>query len=118
MLRVTESPLAHAALLLALREAVRPPPQLVIAGTDPAEQAGWKRWAEERYGVDCYVLGPVATAADGAGLPGILGEFRAQRPATAWLCLGMRCLPPAHSRSELEQLLADSMTEPTTDPKD
>jgi uncharacterized protein YyaL (SSP411 family) len=39
-------------------------------------------------------------------LPGILGEFRSQRPATAWLCLGMRCLPPANTRSELEKLVS------------
>jgi hypothetical protein len=107
--RVAESPLAHAALLLALRNAAFPPPQLVIAGTDPEEQAAWKRWVEGRHAVDCYLLGPAATDTAGARLPGILGEFRTQQPAMAWLCLGMRCLPPAHTRSELERLLLDIM---------
>ncbi|RPH98517.1 MAG: thioredoxin domain-containing protein [Lysobacterales bacterium] len=109
MPRIVESPLAHAAMLLALRDAVAPPPQLVIAGTDPGEQAAWKRWVESRHAVDCYLLGAAATAPEGARLPGILGEFRSQRPATAWLCLGMRCLPPAHSRDQLESLLLDTM---------
>jgi hypothetical protein len=109
MPRVAESPLAHAAMLLALRDATDPPAQLVICGTDPEEQAAWKRWAEDHYGVDCYLLGPDATDRGGARLPGILGEFRSERPATAWLCMGMRCLPPAHSRNELERLLADPL---------
>jgi uncharacterized protein YyaL (SSP411 family) len=94
-----------AAMLLALRDALQPPPQLVIAGTEPAEQAAWKRWAEGRYRVDCYLLGAVDGDEGGADLPGILGGFRSERPATAWLCRGMRCLPPARSRGELEQLM-------------
>jgi hypothetical protein len=102
-----QSPLGHAAMLLALHEAVQPAPQLVIAGTDPEEQAAWKRWAEDRYRVDCYLLGAADGGAEKAGLPGILGGFRSERPATAWLCRGMRCLPPAQSRDELERLLTD-----------
>jgi hypothetical protein len=102
-----QGPLGHAALLLALREAVRPAPQLVIAGSDPEEQAAWKRWVEGGYRVDCYLLGAADEGEENAGLPGILGGFRSERPATAWLCRGMRCLPPAHSRAELEQLLTD-----------
>jgi hypothetical protein len=109
MPRIAESPLAHAAMLLALRDATDPAPQLMLSGTDPEEQAAWKLWAEGRHGVDCYLLGPAALDTDGGSLPGILGEFRSQRPATAWLCLGMRCLPPAHSRSELERLVLDAM---------
>jgi hypothetical protein len=56
--------------------------------------------------LDCYQLGPAAADTAGGRLPGILGEFRSQRPATAWLCLGMRCLPPANTRSELERLVS------------
>jgi uncharacterized protein len=104
---VEQSPLGHAAMLLALRDAVQPPPQLVLAGADPEEQAAWKRWAEGRYRVDCYLLGAVDGGERGADLPGILSGFRSARPATAWLCKGMRCLPPAQSRDELERLLAD-----------
>ena len=116
MPRIAENPLAHAALLLALRDATTPPPQLVICGSDPAEQAAWKRWAEGRYGVDCYMVG--TSAAAGTGLPGILGEFRAHGSATAWLCMGMRCLPPAHSRDELERLMLDAATDSATGLKD
>jgi hypothetical protein len=116
MPRIGESPLAHAAMLLALRDAATPPPQLVITGTDPQEQTAWKRWVEGRLGVDCYLLGPATRDTDSASLPGILGQFRSQRPATAWLCMGMRCLPPAHSRSELERLMADAMAGPITGP--
>ena len=38
---------------------------------------------------------------------GILKEYRSDKPVTAWLCRGMHCLPPAHSREELEGLLDD-----------
>ena len=98
--RLQEAPLAHAALLVALQDAVHPPPQLIIGGTDGAAAASLKQWAEAGYRVDCYLIGAVDRS-----LPGLLAEFNSTQPVTAWLCRGMRCLPPAHSRAELEPLL-------------
>jgi hypothetical protein len=103
--RVAESPLAHASVLLALQDAAAPRPQLVLAGSDLREQEDWKSWAEARFRLDCYLLGPSPEGQDAHDLPGILGGFRTDRPATGWLCMGMRCLPPVHSRDELERLI-------------
>jgi hypothetical protein len=107
--RVAESPLAHASVLLALQDAAAPRPQLVLAGRDPREQQDWKSWAEARFRLDCYLLGPPLEGEHAHDLPGILGGFRTDRPATGWLCMGMRCLPPAHTRDELERLMQDSL---------
>ena len=102
--RVEESPLAHSAVLLALQDAASPAPQLVIAGNDPELKAEWRRMAAAASPADCYVI---ESPAEGErDLPGILGAFHTDGPASAWLCMGMRCLPPAHSREAFEQLLA------------
>jgi uncharacterized protein YyaL (SSP411 family) len=98
--RVLENPLAHASMLRALQEVVTPAPQLVLAGTDPQAQAELQRWAEGRYRVDCYAIGPAS-----GERPGALGNYRTERPVTAWLCHGMQCLPPVHSREELQPML-------------
>jgi uncharacterized protein YyaL (SSP411 family) len=103
--RVEESPLAHASVLLALQDAAAPRPQLILSGSDVREQRDWKRWAESRFRLDCYLLGPPHEGENAHDLPGILGGFRTDRPATGWLCLGLRCLPPAHTRDELERAL-------------
>jgi len=108
--RVEESPLAHASVLLALQDAAAPRPQLVLAGSDLREQREWKRWAEARFQLDCYLLGPPPEGDNAHDLPGILGSYRTERPATGWLCLGMRCLPPAHSRADLEQLMQRNLS--------
>ena len=97
-----ESPLACATMLLALMDAVSPPPKLIIAGTDQQARDAMKAWAEGRYQVDCYTVGPAVDT-----LPGILREFRPERPVTAWLCHGTRCLPPVETREEVERLMAE-----------
>jgi uncharacterized protein YyaL (SSP411 family) len=98
--QLRESPLAHASLLIALQDTVRPPPHLVIGGTDASAAASLKRWVEDDYRVDCYLIGP-----PDPGLPGMLSGYRSAEPVTAWLCRGMHCLPPVHSRAELKSLL-------------
>ena len=98
--RLKESPLAHAGLLPALQDAVRPPPHLVIGGTDGDAGASLKRWVETNYRVDCFLVG-----SPDQSLPGILAEYSSAEPVTAWLCRGMRCLPPMRTKAELEPLL-------------
>jgi len=98
--RVAESPLGHASLLLALQDAVRPPPHLVIGGADADAGRALQQWAESRYRVDCYLVGSAT-----AGLPGVLSGYGSAQPVTAWLCEGMRCLPPVGTREELEALM-------------
>ena len=101
--RLRESPLAHATLLPALMDAVRPPAKLVLGGTQSDAQDAMKRWAESRYRLDCYVVGPAVDQ-----LPGILREFRSDQPATAWVCRGTQCLPPVHGQDELDQLMLET----------
>jgi uncharacterized protein YyaL (SSP411 family) len=101
--RLRESPLAHNTLLPALMDAVQPPPKLIIGGTQSNAQDAMKRWAESRYRLDCYVVGPAVDP-----LPGILREFRSDQPATAWLCRGTQCLPPVHSTGELDRLMLET----------
>ena len=74
--------------------------QLNISGLDRGRQLKWKQWAESNYQVDCYVIGQAKDS-----LPGILAEYDSNEPVTAWVCLGMKCLPPARSREALKQRL-------------
>ena len=96
-----ETPGGFASFSTAVRETLIPLPHLVISSTDAEKGASLKQWAETHYRVDCYLIG----AAD-ATLPGALGAYQDSAPLTAWLCRGMQCMPPAHSRKGLETLLA------------
>ena len=95
-----EAPGGHASLLVALQEAMLPPPHLVILANDEKQGTLLKQWVGSNYRVDCYLIAP-----PDATLPGILKEYRSEKPVTAWLCRGMHCLPPVHSRQELESIL-------------
>ncbi len=100
MEQLENSPLACPGMLTALHDCVLPPRHVVIAGTDPAEQNELKRWVECHDRLDCYLVSPMDNS-----LPGVLGQYCTGDPVTAWLCLGMQCLPPVNSRAELERLL-------------
>ena len=100
---IREAPAAHTGFVAALREAAVPPPHVVIAGTDPAACERLWRWLRDRDRLDCYLLAPDATEP-----PGNLGAYRTREAVAAWLCRGVTCLPPVHSREELEELLGNS----------
>ena len=80
-----------------------PPPQLVIAGADATACARLREGLERDDRLDCYLLAP-----DEPGLPGNPDAYRTEAAVAAWLCRGMTCLPPVHSREELEALLDDA----------
>ncbi len=98
--QLRQSPGGHAGMLIALQEATLPPPHLVIAAADAEAGAALKSWVDGHYRLDCYLIGPADRT-----LPGILRDYRGDGPVTAWLCRGLHCLPPAHSRDELQRLL-------------
>jgi len=100
--QLQESPLGHATLLRALHDTLRPPAKLILAGIDPDALADMKQLATGRYRLDCYLLG-----AKTDGLPGMLSAFRTERPVSAWLCRGTQCMPPVHSKEELDHLMSD-----------
>jgi len=97
---INESPPGFVSMLTALQESFEARPQLIISGTDRSKQEKWKRWAESNYQVDCYLIGP-----ENGKLPGILREYQSSKPATAWVCHGMQCMPAANSRELLKKQL-------------
>jgi uncharacterized protein YyaL (SSP411 family) len=87
------------ALLLAMQEAVHPPPRIVLnRGDATAFRSAARRAAR-----------PGATFATPAD-PGLPEEARAFTGEGALVCLGMRCLPPAATPEALERTLRAAWT--------
>ena len=98
-----QSPLACTSLLPVLQESVNPRPHIIISGTDVQQCEELKQWVNTSYQVDCYVIGQAQDS-----LPGILSQYLSCEPVTAWVCHGMRCMPPAESREALKQRLEET----------
>jgi len=102
---IERSPMACASATRAVMRARSPLPQVVISGRDRQAAQALKDWADSRYRADCYQIRAARDEAASRPLPGILAEFESDEPATAWVCLGMKCLPPVNSREELDEIL-------------
>jgi uncharacterized protein YyaL (SSP411 family) len=102
-------PMAFAGIVRSLMQARSPIPQVVISGREPTRAEELKNWVQSRYSVSCYQLR--ATEAETTHgkqdrpLPGLLAEFRTDQAVSAWVCLGMQCLPPAHTQEDLKKRL-------------
>jgi uncharacterized protein YyaL (SSP411 family) len=95
---IENSPLAFASAIRALLNQVNPQPQLMVAGRDTKQALTLKRWAESHFPVKCYFVG--ASGEDAV-------QGKAERPLPGILAdMGMKCLPPVHTREELEPLLS------------
>jgi uncharacterized protein YyaL (SSP411 family) len=105
--RIEQSPAACAGMLAALYEASHPRSQLIVSGTDVEEVSALGGWVRDRYRVNCYAIDPRQEP-----LPGVLGQYESDEPVAAWLCTGMRCLPPVHSLDRLKRLLEEQEPEP------
>ena len=93
-------PLAHASLLISLDHHLKPVTQVILSGTDNEELKSWKAVIDGIDRVNCYVLG------SGSGkLPAIPGLNESGEQTVAYICEGLRCLPPVHSISDLEKQL-------------
>ena len=92
-------PLAHATLLRALDALHDPPAHLVLCWRDGADPAPFRAVARRHDRVHCYAVGAPQ------GLPGLLGEYRAEAPVTAFLCRGTSCLPPITDPDALDAQL-------------
>jgi uncharacterized protein YyaL (SSP411 family) len=95
-----EHPNGFPSLLNALAEQLHPPRIVVLRG--PADQLpAWQASTEVRYRPDVITLAvPNGTAA----LPGTLDH--PQPPAVnAWVCQGVKCLPPLADTATLEKVL-------------
>ena len=99
---IDNAPMAFASTIRAMAASQNPRPQLIIRGQDRGEQESLKQWAETHFPVNCYLLD---AAVEEKPLPGILAEMKSDEAVTAWLCLGMKCLPPVHSLEDLKELM-------------
>jgi hypothetical protein len=94
-------PLAHASLLTALDRSLRAPAQVVICGAIDAEKQSWRALALRFNRVNCYLL------PQGAGDKPAAGKQGADHRTTAYICHGMRCLPPVTTPEDLEKALRE-----------
>jgi uncharacterized protein YyaL (SSP411 family) len=101
--QIARSPRGFATLVGALDELREPPATVLVVG-DPATSAQWHRElaGRPRRSVRVYDVA-------GVGLPSELrkGPVADAVAATAWVCRGTVCLPPASSLRAVERLLGD-----------
>jgi uncharacterized protein len=94
----------HTTLLTALEETLSPPRIVVLRGA-ASELVTWQARVSGAYRPDTMI---VAVANDFAGLPATLDKEHppAEAGVSAWVCMGVTCLPPVFGLAELEQVLA------------
>ena len=92
-------PSAHASLCAALEEELAPPAIVVLHGG--ADAAAWQREINQHYLPHALVL---AIPTGIAGLPVALDK-PAGDAVNAWVCQGVKCLPPIADRAELIKVL-------------
>ncbi|MCA1779549.1 MAG: thioredoxin domain-containing protein [Xanthomonadaceae bacterium] len=99
---IQRSPMAHASLMLAAAEYARPVAQVLIGGTGPlADQ--WFAELSRRVNLHCYRI-----VSDEPDLPGPLADLARAERDIAVVCIGNRCLAPAHNAAQLERRLAEA----------
>ncbi|MFT5139594.1 MAG: hypothetical protein ACI9CB_001240 [Rhodothermales bacterium] len=97
---IQQHPLAYATLLCGLDAHMRPPIQVIITGPDARDLKAWKAVTNGFDRVNCYLLGP------GSGnLPVIPGLNKSTDQTVAYICEGLRCLPPLKSSLDLQNQL-------------
>ncbi len=94
---ISEIPHAHAALLFALDETLKPPAMLIIRGKDP-ELTQWQQACDKN-----YQLNQLAFAIPNASinLPGLLDARKATEKTCAYLCSGTSCKPVITNMNDL-----------------
>ena len=101
---IQDRPSGHTTLLTTLEEALAPPRIVVLRGA-PAELPAWQARLSGAYRPDTVIIAiPDGTA----GLPAALDKPHpsGQSAVSAWVCMGVTCLPPVFQLAELEQVLA------------
>lgn len=98
------SPLGFPTTIRAAIEAEHATPQVIIRARDAAQGRSFKRWLDGHLNAHSY---QILEAGGGKSLPGLLDQFHSEEPLTAWVCRGMTCLPPVHTKEQLEKALAN-----------
>ena len=101
---IQDRPSGHTTLLTTLEEALAPPRIVVLRGA-AAELPAWQARLSGAYRPDTMII----TIPDGiAELPAMLDKPHPSGRAavSAWVCMGVTCLPPVFELAELEQVLA------------
>ncbi len=96
---IQQSPWGHTGLLLALEETLYPVETVIIRAGEE-QLATWQNVLAQHYAPRRQVFAIADTA---VGLPAPLQQRVPQHDGVAYICEGMRCLPPLLSVAELEQ---------------
>jgi uncharacterized protein YyaL (SSP411 family) len=97
-------PLAHASLLLAVEDLVRPPKVVALVGeAADATPDEWARRLLAAYRPDCYVQR--VRPADAGAPPWLAGKGPVDGKAAAYVCSAGTCAPPVTDWAALEALL-------------
>ncbi|PKM42966.1 MAG: thioredoxin domain-containing protein [Gammaproteobacteria bacterium HGW-Gammaproteobacteria-1] len=99
---LAEAPYAHASLLLALEDLLRPPAMVVLSGA-PAQLHAWQERLGRDYRPRQYI---VAVAPEARERPGAAPPHAVTEPPLAFLCHGHQCHPPLHTLDALLHALA------------
>ncbi|HET7923442.1 MAG TPA: hypothetical protein VFL30_01015, partial [Rhodanobacteraceae bacterium] len=99
---IAESPGSQSTLLVALERLLAPPSTVVLAG-DKEETRAWQRALEQTLRPDVVIIDLA-----GAAVPEALRKGPAPGTgAAAWVCRGMRCLPPLTAYEAIPAALAE-----------
>jgi len=95
-------PSAHASLLQALIDNLRPPKTIILRGSLPELQQ-WQTACQTGYWFNHLML---AIPAEETFLPGILANYKVDKQKLlAYVCIGQRCLDPIARLDELQSVL-------------
>ena len=92
---------AHASLCRALAEQLAPPAVVILRGPEGALRE-WRRTLAAAYRPDTMIL---ALPAGVPGLPASLDKPSVGASVNAWVCQGVKCLPPVANLAELVSIL-------------
>jgi uncharacterized protein len=99
--QLQRQPAGYATLAMALEDHLAPPRTVILRGRDAALRQ-WQERLRRSYRPDVLVL---AIEEGLSGLPPLLDK-QAGDPVNAWVCSGVKCLPPITDEAELGRVLA------------
>ena len=105
---INQTAISHCSLLEALDTHINPPQMVIVRGTD-AEQALWKSDLQGQYLPFTHIYWIPEAVSD---LPPALAEKTADTSIVAYICEGLQCDPPLHSRNDWSAFIEDNNPQP------